>query len=131
MEVVPGEVLGFQVSHFSVGDLDALGVEGFVEFGADGQSGAGGCARDQVDDDFVAGQRLSTPVRRDLAEQPVFDLVPLGGARREVGDGYRQPALGCQFGQFTLPQSQPVSVVASAVGGDQQPLGFGVGRGAS
>jgi hypothetical protein len=54
--------------------------------------------------------------------------VPLGGARREVADGDRQPGLGCQVGQFTFPQPQPVSVGAATVGGDQQPVGSGVGE---
>jgi hypothetical protein len=127
VEIVPGEMLGFGVCHLAVGDLDAFGVGGVVKFGGDGQAGAGGGARYQVDDDFVAGQRLAAPVHRDLAEQPVFDLVPLGGAWREVADGDRQPGLGCQFDQFTFPQPQSVAVGTAAVGGDQQPVGSGVG----
>jgi hypothetical protein len=35
-----GEVLGLQVSHLPVGDLDALGLEGVVKFGDDFQTGA-------------------------------------------------------------------------------------------
>ena len=60
MEVVSGEVLGFQLPHLAVGDLDALFVGGVVEFGVHGEAGAGGGAGDQVDDDFVAGQRLAS-----------------------------------------------------------------------
>jgi hypothetical protein len=41
MEVVPGDVLVFQISHLAVGDLDAFGVDGLVELGGDGQAGAG------------------------------------------------------------------------------------------
>src|SRR5665811_134025 len=41
-----------------------------------------------------------------------------------------RPGLGCELGQFTFPQPQPVTVGTSAVGGDQQPVGFGVGGGA-
>ena len=58
VEVVPYEVLGFQISHLGVGDLDSFGVEGVVEFGGDFQSGAGCGSRDEVDDDFVACQGL-------------------------------------------------------------------------
>jgi hypothetical protein len=49
-------------------------------FGADSQAGAGGGGGDRVDDDLVAGQRPPTPVEGDVGEQPVLDLVPLGGA---------------------------------------------------
>ena len=78
-------------------------------------------ARDQVDDDLVAGQGLAAPVRRDVGEQPVLDLVPLAGAGREVADGDRQPGLGGERGQLDLPQPGAVAVGAAAVGGDQQP----------
>ena len=87
MEVVPGQVMGFQICYFVVGGLDSFGVDGVVEFGGDGQAGAGGGTGDQVDDDFVAGQRLATPVHRDLGEQAMFYFVPLGGARWEVAEG--------------------------------------------
>ena len=36
---------------------------------------------DQVHDHFVAGQQFPPPVRGDLAEHAMFDLVPLAGAR--------------------------------------------------
>src|ERR1019366_1699474 len=62
VEGVPGQVLGFQISHFAVGDLDAFWVDGVVQFGSDGQAGAGSESGDEVDDDFVAGQQLATPV---------------------------------------------------------------------
>src|ERR1017187_8566995 len=35
----------------------------------------------QIDDDFMAHQRLATPVLSDEGEQPMFDLVPLAGVR--------------------------------------------------
>ena len=42
MEVVPGQVLGFQICHFAVGDLDASGVDALVELGGDGLTPAAG-----------------------------------------------------------------------------------------
>ena len=73
---------------------DAGGVGAGVEVGADGEPGRGGGGADQVDDDLVAGQRPAAPVHGDLGEQPVLDLVPLAGARRQVADGDRQAGLG-------------------------------------
>jgi hypothetical protein len=69
-----------------VADGDSGGVVPGVEFGMDGQSGPCGGRGDGVDDDFVVGQ-TAAPVHRDVAEQPVLDGVPLGGAGREVADG--------------------------------------------
>ena len=68
MEVVPGEVLGFQICHFALGDLDAFGVDALVKSGGDGQTGAGGGTGDEVDDDFVAGQRLTSGWPRQFIE---------------------------------------------------------------
>src|SRR5712692_8179802 len=47
--------------------------------------GRGGC--DQVHDDLMIHQRLPSPALTDEREQPMFDLVPLAGARRQVTDG--------------------------------------------
>ena len=62
----------------------------------------------------------ATPVHGDEGEQPVLDLVPLAGARREVADREcpgpsRRPAA-----QFELPQPHAIAVAAAAVGGDHQ-----------
>jgi hypothetical protein len=47
----------------------------------------------------MGGQRSGPPAAADRGEQPVLDLVPLAGARREVADGDRQPGLGGQRGE--------------------------------
>jgi len=42
VKIVPGQgAVGFDGFHVLVGDLDAGGVGGVVEFGADGEPGAG------------------------------------------------------------------------------------------
>ena len=127
VEVVAGDGQG---GHVLVADLDAGRVGAGVEFGADGEPGAGGGAGDEVDDDFVAGQRSAAPVHRDLAEEPVLDLVPLGGAGREVADGDRAARSGRPVRRVRFSTPEPVSVGSAAVGGDQQPVGVGVGEGA-
>ena len=57
------------------------------QFGVHGQAGGGGCG-DQIDDHFVTGQRFAALVE-EMWENSGVDLVPLGGAGREVthGDG--------------------------------------------
>src|ERR1035441_2208039 len=78
--------------------------------GADGprvQSRLGGGRGDGLDDDLVGYQRAGPPVHGDEAEQPVLDPVPLGRAGREMRHGDLQPGLGCQRGEFGLPQPEP------------------------
>jgi hypothetical protein len=40
---------------------------------------------DEFDDDFSTYEWLSPPVRRDVTEHPVLDLVPFASARWVVG----------------------------------------------
>ena len=81
MELVARHVDG---CHFVICNGDALRVIVGVEFAVYGQAGVGGGSADQVHNDAVANQRLGPPVHADEREQPVLDLVPLAGARREV-----------------------------------------------
>src|SRR5512132_3056500 len=128
VEVVPLQDAGAgEGLHVPVGDLDAGGVGGGVQVGADGQTGVGGGRGDRFDDDFVAGQGPAAPVHGDEREQPVLDLVPLAGARGQVADGDGQAGAGGQGGQFGLPLPGAVAVGPAAVGGDQQPGRVGVG----
>ena len=52
----------------------------------DAQPGRGACVANQVDHGLEGAQRTPAPVLRDVAEQPMLDLVPLARARREVAD---------------------------------------------
>jgi hypothetical protein len=63
-----------QGHHDLVGDRDAGGVGAGVEFGVDGEAGAGGGGADRADDDLVTGQRAAAPVAADPGEQAVLDL---------------------------------------------------------
>ena len=81
---------------------------------------AGRRAGDQVDDHLVAHQRPAAPVLGDEAEQPMLDLVPLAGARREVADRERQsrarrpgPAAPPSTAAMRLPLLPPPSAVIS------------------
>src|SRR5579859_3878941 len=60
------------ITHFT-----ALFVHRFVQPSIHFQSRFGRRVADHLDNDLGRLQRPALPVRRDVAEQPVFDLVPL------------------------------------------------------
>src|SRR5260370_15439140 len=84
------------------------------------RGGGGGC--NTVDDGLIPDGRFRPPVLADEREQPMFDLVPLARARREVTDRNLQPDFVGQFLQFPLPQPHPCPVAASGIGGNLQAL---------
>src|SRR6476619_2620921 len=97
-----------------------------VAVGVDLQPLVVGGRADQVDDDLVAGQWPTAPVQGDGGEQPVFDLVPFGGAGREVAYGDGDAGAGGEPAEFDLPQLGAVTVGATGIGGDQQAGGGGI-----
>src|ERR1700687_1880814 len=82
---------------FVILDLGSGWIGARVKFSMNLQSLRGGCGRNEIDDDLVAQKRLSAPVLTDEAEQSVFDLVPLAGARRKVADRDSQSCFIRQF----------------------------------
>lgn len=58
-------------------------------------------------------QRPPTPVLRDMAEQPMFDLVPLACSRREVAHTDLQPHFVRQQLQTHFPQPRSTAVPPS------------------
>ncbi len=71
---------------------------------------------DVLEHGLVAGERLSGPVLGDLAEEPVLDGIPLGGAGGIVGDGDAEAEGIAEFLlEGTLPGANSVSVAAAAV----------------
>ena len=83
MEVIAGDV---ERGHLGVADLDALLVGPRVERALDLQAGLGRRRGNQLDDGHEIRERFAAPVLRDVAEQAMLDLVPLGRARRIVAD---------------------------------------------
>src|SRR3954469_5015098 len=65
---------------------------------------------DEVDHRFVGRQRPTTPVLRNVAEEPVLDLVPLARARGEVTDHDPDPRLVREALQFELPCMGSVAI---------------------
>ena len=81
---------------------------------------------DVLEHGFVAGERLSSPVLGDLAEEPVLDGIPLGGAGGVVGDGDAEAeGIAELLLEGALPGSNSVSVAAAAVCENEDAVGMG------
>jgi len=115
------------LGHLPIADANAGGVDTGIPLGLHRQPGAGPGGTDQLHDGGVVEQRLAAPVLADRRKQPMFDLVPLTGARGQVADLQDQPRLVSQALQFPLPQPTLVAIAAPAVSTDQQPRGLWVG----
>ena len=78
----PGQLIGNQRDgvHLRLGHRHAGRVLTPVEFRLYLKPGLSSCVADAVDDGLVGRQRGATPVRRDVAEESVIDLVPLARA---------------------------------------------------
>src|SRR5580700_5648806 len=117
MELITGDVEAF---HCGFADFDALLVAARVERAFDLQTGRGGRGPDQFDDGNASCQRPAAPVLRDVAEQPVLDLVPFRCAGRIVVDADHEPGFVGQFLQFELPEAHTGTIRAAAVCSDRQ-----------
>jgi hypothetical protein len=67
----------------------------------------------------MAGQRFATPVRRDMTEHAMFDLVPFAGTGRKVANRQTQTGVIGQSLQGHFPQPCSAAVAAPAIGQDQ------------
>ena len=94
---------------------------------AHAQSRGGACGAQVFQDGLVAVQRAGGPVLGDLAEQAVFDGVPLRGGRRVVGHGHAQavPVAEAVL-QVEFPGARRATVANAAVGQDLQRVGVGI-----
>jgi len=111
--------LDLERGHFRVGDLAALLVGTRVQVRIYLQTGVGFRRSDEVDNRLIAGEWSPAPVGRDLAKEPMLDLVPLARARGIVRDAYPQAGLVREVLQLQLPESAAVAVAPTTVGGDQ------------
>ena len=106
---LPVEAAGAKANlgQLCVRDLSALGVRSLVDLGPHSQARLGSGRGDEVHNRHQARQRAPTPVGADVREEPVLDLVPLAGPRREVADGDGQPRGVGQPLEFPLPEAHP------------------------
>ena len=66
--------------HLGVADLDAFLIGPRIKGAFDLETHVRGSGADQLDDRDAIRQRSGAPVLRDVAEQAMFDLVPLCAA---------------------------------------------------
>src|SRR5215207_9364545 len=117
MELIAGDVEAF---HLGFADLDALLVAAGVECALDFQTGLGCRRTDQLDHGKAIRQRPAAPVLRDVAEQPVLDLVPLRCTWRIVVDTDREPRLVGELLQLDLQEPHTRTIRAAAICRDRQ-----------
>ena len=85
MKLIPAQV---QLRHLLVRDFDTAWIGPGIQLGRHFQAFSRRRARDQTHDHSQARQRPTAPVLADKGKQPVLNLVPFAGARREVADRY-------------------------------------------
>src|ERR1700730_11866698 len=115
MELIPCDV---EALHLGFADFDALLVAACVERTRNFQTGLGRRRANQLDHGKAIRERPAAPILRDVAEQPVLDLVPLRCARRIVVDADHESALIGQLLQLDFPE--PRTIRAAAVCRDCQ-----------
>src|ERR1700733_4492938 len=76
----------------------------------------------ELQHNFIAIQRLPSPVAADEREHAVFDPVPLRGPGWVVHDRDDQAELVRQLLQFHLPSPSSTAVGSAAISLDQQTL---------
>src|SRR5689334_6634228 len=106
MEGIPLDV---QLAEFLSRDRLADRVTAPVEPRTNDQAAAVRRVRDQVDDGLVGAQWTAAPVDGDEREQPVLDLVPLAGSRREVADADGDAELVGEPLQLVLPDMRSIA----------------------
>src|SRR3954466_15009224 len=102
-----------QAAHLRARDHHAGRVPPLVQLGLDAQSGGGARVPNQGDDSLEGAERTAAPVLRDVAEEPMLDLVPLAGARREMRDVNTQREIIGEALQAVLPGAGPVPITAA------------------
>ena len=115
-----------QFRHVLIWDLYARSIERIVNLSLDCQPFLSACVGNEVDDHGSAFQGSTAPVLTDMAEHPMFDLVPFAGARREMTDMNGHIELLSQLLDFDFPEAHATAIAAAAIGGDQQFHGLGV-----
>ena|ERR1035438_1163215 len=110
-----------ELTHFRVRDLGSGGVGLRDEISADGKSGCGFGGSDEFENLVDIGERFAYPVLADLAEQTMFDGIPLGSARGIVADrnGEAERSAECILNRFP-PGAASRTVTSSAIRQDEQ-----------
>src|SRR5450759_1411905 len=78
---------------------------------------------DKIHDNGAADQRMSSPILRDMAEQPMLDGVPFAGARWKMADRDLQSGLIGKLLHADLPETRTHTIASAAVRCHQQRVG--------
>jgi len=119
--------LDFDLCKVLVRNLDSGFVLLLAQLGFDIETRFGRCAPYEIYNDLVADQRPPTPILCNEGKQPVLNLVPLAGSRREMRYAHLQGRFIGKALYAELPQTGSRPVAASAVGQDQKLLRLRVG----
>ena len=92
--------LDFLIRHLAAGRVFPT-----IETAGHLESFGGRRARDQIYDRLIIPKWFTAPIRGYEREQPVFNLVPLAGARRKVTDGNRKARFIRELLQLQFPES--------------------------
>src|SRR5260370_14497497 len=76
--------------------------------------------RNQLDNGLKGRERLATPIDGNVRKEPMLDLVPFAGGRRQVANGNGQAALSSQVLHLLLPQPITRTIGATTFSHDQQ-----------
>ena len=112
--------------HLRLGHLHACGILTGIELGLDLKPGRRSRVADAVDDGLIGRQRGPAPVRRDVAKEPVLDLVPLARAGWEVTHLDGQAGLIGQMLKLMLPDTGPISIASARISRDVKDFGVRV-----
>jgi hypothetical protein len=108
------------LGHLGVGNPSPFRIGPFIEPTLNSQPRLGRGGRDQLDNDLMRHQRLAPPVLRDKGKEPMLDLVPLPGSRRQMADFDGHLPLVGESLQRHFPEPQPRAIAASTIGNDQE-----------
>src|SRR5260221_4855968 len=76
--------------------------------------------RNQLDNGLKGRERLATPIDGNVRKEPMLDLVPFAGGRRQVANGDGQAGLISQVLHLLLPQPIARPIGATPISHDQQ-----------
>ena len=83
--------MNVQSSNVLLGYFELQRIVPFQKTSCNSKPRLGLCCSKIVEDGFVTIQRTARPVFADLAEEPVFDWIPLGASRRVMANGDGDP----------------------------------------
>ena len=109
-----------EFTHLCLGNPDSCVVIAWSQIGGNGETGVGLGCTDEIEHGVDVGERLASPVSADLAEQAVFDRVPLGSAGRVMTHGHGEAeAVANPILEIFFPSAATPAVASASIRQDQ------------